>query len=828
MRVASPVVIAASILLVAAGCSSLDVTQRAAVDAARTVRENAARPFDDPAEAEEFERGKRLSAVPDVDPIALYATARERLAALDVYSTRLDGPLRNREIARTSDAAWRELGPGNFGGRVRTLVIHPSESMTMIAGGVSGGVWKTTNGGASWRPTSDELTNLAINSLVMHPADPTTLLAGTGEGYFREEVRGTALPLRGGGIFITHDTGDSWSLLPSTATSDFYWVNDLVYGTRAPHAIYAATRSGVWRSADGGESWSRILDPGVNGGCLDLAIMPSSAGDTLFASCGTLGPARVYRSLQPETSIAAWETVLSEPDMGRTTLAVAPSNPDVIYALSARNDTKTPSRNQSLYAVFRSKAAGAAGSWEGMVRPSNPTESVAATILTNPIAGLIDKCDPQEKPQFTNMGWYCNVIAVDPIDENRVWAAGVDLFRSDDGGKTWGFASYWWPKDSEPAFVHADQHHIVFHPQYDGVTNRTMFVTNDGGIARTDDATAPVAKNLGGVCNPKASQLHFTSLSNDFGVTQFYHGAAVGNARTYVAGAQDNGTLLGSDDAGKNGWHRINGGDGGYVAVDPTDPNTIYVSSQVGNIRKSIDGGHTYVNTTIPDDPKFLFIAPFVLDIAKPSRLWIGGERLWRTEDAAVTWTAASATLDGRVSAIAVKSWDSDLVVAGTSSGMIYRSTVATTTTASTLWSGVQPRSGFVSSLAFDPYDPTTVYATYAGFGGAHVWKSTDNGTTWNAIDGSGAGALPDIPVHAIVVDPTRVGRLFIGTDLGVLVSTDGGASWMQEFTGFPNVVTEWLAYGKDGNGTSLLAFTHGRGVWKVDLETKRKRGVRR
>jgi photosystem II stability/assembly factor-like uncharacterized protein len=689
-------------------------------------------------------------------------------------------------------------------------------------------VWKTTNGGANWRPTSDELTNLAVNSLVMDPADSATLLAGTGEGYFRELVRGTALPLRGGGIFVSHDTGDSWSLLPATATSDFYWVNDLVYGTTAQHNIYAATRTGVWRSIDEGVSWSLVLDPVVNGGCLDLAIKPSPTGDTLFASCGTLAQASVYRTLQADATSVQWEEVLTEPEMGLTTLAIAPSNPDVIYALSARN-ADTFELDQSLLAVFRSTAGGAAGSWEAMVRPSNPAQGVAATILTNPIAGLIDRCDPAEKPQFTNMGWYANVIAVDPVDENRVWAAGVDLFRSDDGGRTWGFASYWWANEDEPSYVHADQHLIVFHPAYDGTNNRTMFATNDGGIARTDDATAPIGEGITAVCQPKASLMHFTSLSTDFGVTQFYHGASVGNARTYVAGAQDNGTLLGSDALGKNQWRRINGGDGGYVAVDPTNPSIIYVSSQVGRIRKSVDGGETYVQgTTIPDDKKFLFIAPFVIDNAHPSRLWTGGEQIWRTENGAFTWIPSSTVVTGRVSAIAVKPENSNVVVAGTSSGTIYRHTNATSTDAATEWSSVKPRGGFVSSIAFDPYETSTAYATYAGFGGAHVWRSRDDGATWSAIDGAGDGALPDIPVHSILIDPTRPGRLYIGTDLGVLVSTDGGASWMEEFTGFPNVVTEWLTCGSDVNGVSMLAFTHGRGVWKVELGSKRKRGVRR
>ena len=131
----------------------------------------------------------------------------------------------------------------------------------------------------------------------------------------------------------------------------------------------------------------------------------------------------------------------------------------------------------------------------------------------------------------------------------------------------------------------------------------------------------------------------------------------------------------------------------------------------------------------------------------------------------------------------------------------------------------MRPRAGWVTSVAFDPRNANTVYATYGNFGDRHVYRSTDSAATWNSLDGTGDGTLPDIPGHCSVVDPDDSSRLYLGTDLGVFVSIDSGAHWMVEETGFGPVVTEWLAMLRDTTGRKrLFAFTHGRGAWRVDL----------
>jgi hypothetical protein len=296
---------------------------------------------------------------------------------------------------------------------------------------------------------------------------------------------------------------------------------------------------------------------------------------------------------------------------------------------------------------------------------------------------------------------------------------------------------------------------------------------------------------------------------------------------TYMGGTQDNGTLRGMDATGAN-WTTVFGGDGGYVAIDPTNTDTIYVETTRLSIRRSNDGGSTFVAATsgiTESSGNFLFINTFMMDPSIPQRLWTGGRSLWRTSDGASSWTQASAPLsiDRSVSAIAIAPTNSNRVLVGLSGssiggGFIHRNDAALNSNSATIWPGVQPRAGFVSWVAFDPVNENVAYATYTTFGGPHVYKSADAGETWASIDGAGATAIPDIPVHCIVVDPVDSQRLYIGTDIGVFVSLDGGANWARENTGFANVATESLAIGSLGLNNVLFAFTHGRSAWRVTL----------
>lgn len=785
--------------------------------------------YDKPAEAMEYLRQRRAPAGQKDVPVERYLEALRAMEAMPQYSSAKRAVLPSRAaladkgISYVTDAsslgAWSDLGPGNIGGRTRALVIHPANPQIMYAAGVAGGIWKTVDGGATWTALGDFLANIAVTSLAMSPKNPNTLYAGTGEGFFNGDS------IRGNGIFRTADGGATWTQLANTTGPNFYFVNKIVVSAQSPSRVYAATRTGVWRSLNFGATWTRVLNPDVFGGCLDLAIRTDRAADVVFASCGTFEQATVYRNATAHTAGSKWKPVLRDAGMGRTTLAIAPSNQNIIYALAAtvvQNDYL-----DGLHGVFRSSNGGS--TWTAQVRNTS-RRKLDTVLLSNPIIAYFDECFGSPGA-FFNQGWYDNALAVDPKDPNRVWAGGVDLFRSDDGGKRWGLASYWWAQLNDgsylPSYAHADQHTIVFHPGYNGTSNKTMFVGNDGGVYKTLDARAATVKTTAGICDPFASVFEWENLNNGYGVTQFYHGLPYPDGDTYFGGTQDNGTIRSSDTEGPEGWTEILGGDGGFVAIDPTDTDVLYASTPGLALRKSTDGGATFTLKTdgITENPgNFLFVAPYVMDPSNPQRLWIGGSQLWRTNDAAESWNAASdvvASVDFPiVSAIAVAPTDSNRVLAGTVEGFVLRNEAALSATGSTEWENSRPRAGYITWVAYDPVNPDIVYATYATFGGgAHVWKSTDGGATWSPLDGTGAGKLPDIPVNAIVADPANPSHLYIGTDVGVFSSVDGGQTWMVENTGFANVPAWALAIQTGpGGARTLFAFTHGRGVWRVDL----------
>ncbi len=781
-------------------------------------------PPDSPDEAEAYYLAKReIHDEGPRDVFERYRSARAPLDKMPRYSTRL-GKLLGGKAPQSGSAAdlgrWQPLGPGNIGGRTRALLVHPQNPEILWAAGVSGGIWKTVDGGNRWEPLADFLPNIAVNSMAMDPDNPDVIYAGTGEGYFREVVRGTSLPLRGAGIFKTIDGGETWRRLASTRTSDFHWVNDVLVSPVDSTRVYASTRSGVWRSADSGATWTRVLATDILGGCFDLEARSDQPTDFLLASCGTFVQALVYRNPAAEGA-TPWEAVLSEEGMGLTSLAVAPSQQGTVYALSASYLGGPQGRfNGGLHAVFRSQQGGAAGSWTAQVRNSNEVK-LNTLLLSNPLIATLQTCF-QGQDRYSTLGWYTNMIAVDPFDPDIVWAGGVDLFRSDDGGENWGVVSYWW--DSPPS-AHADQHVIVFHPQYDGEDNQILFLGNDGGVWRSENARAASATGDQATCDRSNSEVVWSSLNHNYGVTQFYHGAPFPDGARFIGGTQDNGTLLGSDEQGPDDWDHVLGGDGGYVAVNPDRPETVYAESQFLALSKSTNGGRSFQRKTsgiAESGANFLFIAPFAMDPSDPRRLWIGGRQMWRTADEAESWAGASPQLEGggKVSAIAVNPRTSQHLLVGLNNGYIHRQDQALVSSPLTPWPSVRPRSGFVSWIAWDPGQMNIAYASYAGFGGPHLWKTEDGGVSWSPLDDTnGPNSLPDIPIHGIVVDPHDGNRIFLATDLGVLVSVDGGSSWAVENSGFSNAVTESLALNQPAEGPAqLFAFTHGRGAWKVEL----------
>jgi hypothetical protein len=640
---------------------------------------------------------------------------------------------------------WTALGPGNIGGRIRSLVINPANPGMMYVGAVGGGVWKTVNGGANWTALNDFMPSIAIGSLVMDPANPDILYAGTGESYPSDG-------LRGAGIFKTIDAGATWNQLASTANANFHFVNRMAVSPVNSQILLACTQSGVWRSTDGGANWTRTLSEAST----DVEWHPAD-GSKVVVSGSQNG---AYWSVDAGVT---WVAATGIPAFGRVELALCRSSPNTVYASIYYN-------NGELY------------------RSTDGGHTWSARNVGNSLIG--------------NQGWYNNALWVDPLDENNLLLGGTGMLRSTDGGLN--FTSVW------VGDLHSDQHYLVEAADY-SAGNRAVYAANDGGIFRTDDFMNLMNGSL------------WYSLNNDLGVTQFYAGAGNPNNGMYMGGTQDNGTPR--YNGTYNGWVDVIGADGGWTAADPVlgADGSSYWYGETQNwstIRVHLDaGGNVLDNTyfTGSNDAGGLYIPPMILDPNDPQRLYKGGSRLWRLDNArTAAFDAPWAIVRGpgeAISAIAVAPGNSNLIWLGTSNGAVW--STANGLAANPTWTqrgmNVLPF-GFCTRVTVDPVANNRVYATYGGFNGNNIWKSEDGGATWTDITSN----LPDVPVRSLVVNKWNTNLIYAGTEIGVFASENRGGSWSPGNDGPANASVDELFW----VGNRLIAATHGRGMFRITVNT--------
>lgn len=766
---------------------------------------------DKPQEAIDFFMAQRLTPGMDGYPINQIEQSAAQIRAREAQ---------NRGVMPGGILGWESIGPGNIGGRTRGLVIDPNNPNILYAGGVAGGVWKSIDAGASWNPTGDTLINLAVSSLAIDPNNSQVLYAGTGEGFFNGDS------VRGLGIFKTTDGGATWTQLASTTGSNFYYVNQIKISPTNSDRIFAATRSGVWRSVNAGSTFDPVLrnpfviggspaSNGSTGGALDLDIQPGSNPEVILAAFGTFDSDGLFRSADGGNT---WAEVGTSGDVnifnqGRMNVEFSPSNPNVAYVGMA--DNGDGGSFGTFVNLFRTADAGL--TWT--------PQTNLGTGFNNFLFSNVPFGTGCFGTSNFAQGWYDNALAVDPVDENIVWVGGVDLFRSDNAGQTFGLASYWYFDPTDPNYVHADHHALAFHPDYNGTSNQILYSGSDGGVARTANARASTSQNdcpfSGGGALPGIT---WTQLNNGYAVTQFYHGDAAQSGELYLGGSQDNGTARGNSANLSQPWDRVVGGDGGYVAIDPTNSNIMYAETQnFPTIRKSTNGGNSFSDATSGiTDSDGLFITPFIMDQNDPDTLFTGGGRPWRTTNGATSWQAVGPNFGsaGRISAIGIAASDGDVVYLGYEDGYVATSTNARS--ASPSWTlrsaGLPTESGFISWIAVDPNDAQTAYATSSTFGIDHIYKTSDGGVSWISIDGIGFTGVPDIPVHSIVVRPNDPDTLYAGTELGVFVTTDGGGNWAPASSGMANTVVENIEFVSDD---ILVAFTHGRSAFITQLSSQ-------
>ena len=688
---------------------------------------------------------------------------------------------------------WVPIGPSNIGGRVRSIVISPSDPAMIWTGSTGGGIWKSVDEGVNWHPADDMMANLAISCMVMDPNDENLIYAGTGEGFSNFDA------IRGAGIFFTQD-GNSWNHLGSTRHADFQYVNRLAISSDSL-IMLAATNNGMFRSDDAGRSnWSRVLADGV----ADVRCHPA---DSNFAVAGGLDNGLAWYTTDGGVS---WVQSSNLPGGRRIELTYALANPDIVYA-------SVDIVNGQLW---RSDDGGATFTKRDALEPNG---------------------DPA--PYLGDQGWYDNTIwAGDPTDPELIIVGGIDLWRSSDGGQTCVDISTW----HEPDSVHADHHVIVSHPDYDGDQNRIVYFGNDGGVYRTQDS-----RTAGNEAQaPKVNG--WENLTHTLAVTQFYSGAGNVQTGTIIGGGQDNGTLsIVNPSMGQDSWQQIFGGDGGYCASDPTDPAVFYGEYVYLNIHRNEDGattddlyGDRYISGQfwdsingswnwkpfpyqIPDafNQRALFIAPFVLDPNESNRILAGGESLWRTNDAKTTNTSStgpswkriksSAGTYNRISAIAVVHGNSDRVWVGYKDGQLF--STGNATDQQPAWQRVDSigsapisTNRFVTAILVPDLAPATVYVALGGYMNDNLWRSTDDGVTWQSL----GGMLPEAPVRAIAVHPDNPDWIYVGTEVGLVASDDGGVSWSLTSEGPANCSVRSLFW----MDKVLICVTYGRGMFAIDL----------
>lgn len=684
-------------------------------------------------------------------------------------------------------AGWSSLGPGNIGGRTRAIIVHPTLENVLWVGSVAGGVWRSDNGGQSWAPVDDLMANLAVTCMVINPSNPKILYAGTGEGFSNVDA------IRGAGIFVTTN-GTSWSQLSATTGVNFQAINRLAISANGK-ILLAATPKGIFRSDDPNRlTWTQVSTAALG----DIDFHPTNNTNAI---AGGVSDGQAYYSTdggqvwKTATHTTAWS--------GRVELTYARKDPSIVYASVQMNNGGE---------IWRSSDGG------------------KSYVLRN-----TQLANGTHAPYLGDQGWYSNIIwAGDPTNSDLVLVGGLDLYRSTNGGNTLVDISTWWDKRS----AHADHHFILAHPKYNGTTNKTVFFGNDGGIYKADNV-ATVGNNAQ---LPRING--WKELDNTYGVTQFYGGAGNPTSGTIIGGAQDNGTLRFLPANGSENWTEMFGGDGGFCAADPGDPNCFYGEYVYLNIHRSTDGGVNadyisgqYWNGTqwtwkpipyrITDamSQQALFIAPFVLDPNNSSRILGGALSLWRTNNAKATntnntgpvWAAIKAGIGKRISAIAIALGNSNLVWVGYEDGQVFKTVGGTQ--ANPIWqkmdhTGANPLTPtrYCTRIIIDPKNNNIVYVTFGGYSRGNVWKTTDGGAKWGNI----GNLLPEAPVRGLAVHPRKTNLLYLGTEVGVFASEDSGATWGPTNEGPTNCSVEELFWMKE----ILVCVTHGRGMFTINLSS--------
>ena len=765
-----------AVLLLAAGCASgppplpsrLSVPSVAGfpIDPAALARDE-----DDEGEARGTPVSIRYNLETEADELGPPRVAQLLRAQAQRKALLMPAPGGVEKVAGLQPSQWQALGPSNVGGRVRSLAFDPRNPVRLLAGTASGGLWISNDGGTTWSANNDFMPNLSATAIVFDPVNPATVYLGTGEA---------SAGLVGVGVFKSADGGNTWQYLAATnpdANADWRFVNRLAVDPAQPAIVLAGvtnfdlTSGAIYRSTDGGASWSRVAD--MKG--LDVRFDPNNTANAVAG----LDDGTIAYSTDAGATWTRTAPLVVAPsgnnNTARAEVAFAAAQPGVVYA----------SVDNAGGEVWRSADSGA--TWQKLSTPGH----------------------------LGKQGDYDNALWVDPTDASHVIVAGIDVYESRDGGVSFAQVSDW---RYAPASPHADHHALVSPPDF-GPTHPTLYDGNDGGIYRAPNVYALAGGTTGS---------GWVNENNGLAVTQFYSGAGLTAAGgRIIGGTQDNGSLQLANGV----WRAFKGGDGGYVAVDPANDQVFYGEYVYAALHRALNGGlSTYICNGIteglPDDgnttycgsgatKKANFIAPFILDPNNASRLLAGANSLWANDNARGTpaWYAIKPPLsknDDFINAIAVQPGNSNVVWVGHNSGVVLRASDALSATPTWIRMGSTTLPARrVQRITIDPNNPNRVIVAFTGFVADNVWQTLDGGLTWSSITGN----LPYAPVFDVKIHPANSNWLYAATSVGVFTSEDGGRTWATTNEGPANIRVRELFW---IDNHTLGAATYGRGMFKV------------
>ncbi len=675
-----------------------------------------------------------------------------------------------------ANTQWRLEGPGNLGGRINTIAPHPTSADTLLIGFSNGGIYKTVDAGQNWYPVFDDAEYSSVSAIVYNPNNPQELYAGTGDHNL------TGLPFTGDGVHKSIDGGETWTQVGLAETGV---ISRIVIDPVNPNNIYVAamgfpfapdSNRGLYKSDNGGASWNQVLFLGDSTGVIDVVMHPTNPNILLAAgwdrirssstSVITGQGAKIYRSADGGNNWSLITNGLPQTDQCRIGITPNPSNPNRFYAEYIGTDFQVEG-------IYQTDDAGL--SWQ----------KKNGTGLENISGGF---------------GWYFGQIRSTQFSDQVLYHCSIDLWRSLDGGDTWGRFT----NNSTMSNQHADTHDL----RIDADNN--LWLATDGGLY----------KMLAGTST-------WVDMEN-IPTNQFYRVAVDPFAPgTYYGGMQDNGTAFG-DSAVINNWTRFFGGDGFSVVFHPTNTNVFYVETQNGNIYKTENNGLSilYFSNGLAGQTKpwdmYYFLSP-----SDPDLVYTGAQEVFAYDQTngatqfesispnlTESDTASNATRFHIITHLSESSINLGLLYVGTSDGLVWRRP------ANGSWelitTGLPDR--YVTRVIPSELDGDRVFLTHSGYRDGEnaplIHVSNNQGNSWTNISGD----LPAVGINELIIYPnSNDSILFVGTDFGVYASLDQGSTWDMLDNGFPSIPVYDMDL--DTVNNRLVASTYGRSIFTLDLE---------